>query len=426
MDSIVRQFGKAVQRTCRRDPLAARKLLRMGYHAKELQLKAAPGALHKAAQLAAAETTASMVAPLDHPDQAVMVSLFTPCEMLQVLGLHPYSCEGLGCFLSGAWAEKMFLEYAESEGLPETFCSYHKAFIGAAELGLMPKPRFVVNTTLACDANLLTFRRMAEFFQVPQMVLDIPYDQDEDAVRYVADQLRQLRGFLEEHTGKSLDEDALRAAVARSQRTMDNFSLYMTRRADKQILGDLTGEMFSAMMLHPLLGTEAAESYTRQCLSLAESAPESSSGVRLVWMHTNPFWVKPLREMVDFHAKVQVVGCDMCFEGLVQADPEDPYLAMAQRLVHSAFNGPVTRRIERGIEAARQLKADGAVWFCHWGCKHTLGGAQLAKKRFEEAGIPCLILDGDGCDRSHGGEGQLMTRMEAFVEMLEREKEATS
>ena len=43
---------------------------------------------------------------------------------------------------------------------------------------------------------------------------------------------------------------------------------------------------------------------------------------------------------------------------------------------------------------------------------------ELPKKRFEEAGIPMLILDGDGCDRSHGGEGQTSTRLGAFLEML--------
>ena len=63
-------------------------------------------------------------------------------------------------------------------------------------------------------------------------------------------------------------------------------------------------------------------------------------------------------------------------------------------------------------------RSDGAVWFGHWGCKHTLGAAQLAKKKFEEAGLPLLILDGDGCDRSHGGEGQTSTRLGAFLEML--------
>ena len=116
------------------------------------------------------------------------------------------------------------------------------------------------------------------------------------------------------------------------------------------------------------------------------------------------------------------MGCDMCYEGFVHADPSDPYTAMGQRIVYSAFNGPVSRRIQRGLQAAEQIRADGVVWFCHWGCKHTLGGAQLAKEQFERAGYPCLILDGDGCDRSHGGEGQLATRMEAFLEMLEQEK----
>ena len=50
-----------------------------------------------------------------------------------------------------------------------------------------------------------------------------------------------------------------------------------------------------------------------------------------------------------------------------------------------------------------------------------LGAAQLAKRKFEEQGIPLLILDGDGCDRSHGGEGQTSTRLGAFLEMLNTE-----
>lgn len=45
------------------------------------------------------------------------------------------------------------------------------------------------------------------------------------------------------------------------------------------------------------------------------------------------------------------------------------------------------------------------------------------QKRFEEAGLPCLVLDGDGVDPAHGGEGQTATRMGAFVEMLEKRKE---
>ena len=341
--------------------------------------------------------------------------------MLQVADLHPYSCEGFGCFLSGTQAERAFLQHAENEGLPETFCSYHKVFIGAAEKGLMPKPRFVVNTTLACDANLLTFRRLAEYYGVEQFVIDVPYGQDEDAVHYVTEQLHGMKAFIEKQTGKKIDENRLKKAVERSQRSMDNYNRYLSLRAQKQIMETVTDHMYEAFALHNLLGTQATEDFTVQCLKETKNAP-AAAGKRLLWMHTIPYWVQPLREVLDCNPAVQVVGCDMCFEGLLKAETEDPYRAMAQRIVFSAFNGPVQRRIERGLEAARQTRSDGVIWFCHWGCKHTLGGAQLAKQKFEEAGYPCLILDGDGCDRSHGGEGQMATRVEAFIEMLEGEQ----
>ena len=307
MGDIVTLFGEMVQKACRKDPLAARRLLRFGYQAKKLQLMAMPGRhTTKAAQMAAVQTMASMITPLAHPERAAMVSLFLPCEPLQVVGLHPYSCEGFGCFLAGTQAEQEFLHYAESEGLPETFCSYHKIFIGAAEKGLMPKPRFILNTTLACDANLLTFRRMAEHFQVPQFVVDVPYEPNEDGVRHVADQLREMVRFVEKQTGQQIPDDRLSVAVARSQRSMDQFDRYMTLRADKKILGELTGEMFSAFALHTLLGTPETEAYTSQCLKEIPGA-QPASGVRLLWMHTTPFWVEPLRQVTDFNPDVRTI-----------------------------------------------------------------------------------------------------------------------
>ena len=35
--------------------------------------------------------------------------------------------------------------------------------------------------------------------------------------------------------------------------------------------------------------------------------------------------------------------------------------------------------------------------------------------------IPMLILDGDGIDRRNSHDGQIKTRLEAFLEMLENE-----
>ena len=45
--------------------------------------------------------------------------------------------------------------------------------------------------------------------------------------------------------------------------------------------------------------------------------------------------------------------------------------------------------------------------------------ARLAKEALEAQGVPTLVLDGDGCDRSNGGGERMLTRLEAFLEQLE-------
>ena len=50
------------------------------------------------------------------------------------------------------------------------------------------------------------------------------------------------------------------------------------------------------------------------------------------------------------------------------------------------------------------------------------GGSILLKEKMQELGIPMLILDGDGIDRRNSHDGQIRTRLEAFLEMLEAEQ----
>jgi len=92
---------------------------------------------------------------------------------------------------------------------------------------------------------------------------------------------------------------------------------------------------------------------------------------------------------------------------------------MAERLLKNSFNGGGENRAERCTAMARELKADAAIYFCHWGCKQTLGNAQLIREHLEAEGIPVLVLDGDGCDRKNINDGQMTTRLQAFLEMLE-------
>ena len=48
-----------------------------------------------------------------------------------------------------------------------------------------------------------------------------------------------------------------------------------------------------------------------------------------------------------------------------------------------------------------------------------LVAAAQAKREFEAAGFPTLLLDGDGCDSRNVTDGQMATRVGAFLELLE-------
>ena len=92
---------------------------------------------------------------------------------------------------------------------------------------------------------------------------------------------------------------------------------------------------------------------------------------------------------------------------------------MARRLVYSQWNGGETR-VKAAVEAARALNVDGVICFCHWGCKQTMGLSGVLKHELDQVGFPTLILNGDGCDRRNASDGQTATRLNAFLEMLEK------
>ncbi len=295
MPNIVDRFGQLVDDAIPK-PELARQLLLLGYRAKDVQLLLAPEKeLTPARQYAAQIAMDAMIAPLAHPQRAALVNIFMPCELLHAFHLLPMFAEATACYLNGAAAERGFIHYAESAGISPTLCSYHKALLGMGLSGTAGKPLFTACTSIACDANNLTFRRLAQHYGIPHFYLDVPYDHDEYAVAEVSDRLREFAAFLEDVTHQKLDEAALQQAVA-----------------------------------------------------------------------------------------------------------------------HSG----------RALELCRMQQIDGVVYFCQWGCKQTMGAAQLFKSALEAEGYPVLLLDGDGCDRANTMDGQTATRLDAFLEMLHSKQEA--
>lgn len=440
---IVAAVGQSVERLTTENPTAARHVLEAAYGWVALS-----GSLKGARTYAQAvdhfngAIASTIIDTLRHPQDSVLVNIFMPPELLAALHVRPMFPEVLSIYVGNTACSGCFAEIAEGNNVPESFCSYHKVMVGMAESGVLPAPALIANTTLACDANQVSFRRLAERYEVPHFVVDVPRAQTEVSVDFVEARLYELIAVMEDALGRRFDEDAFRETCARSNRTLRTMAEYRRLRGSVSLPTSMTGELMELIATHLMLGTKAADDYANALLKVAKAAErrdvEGSDGgrsgkgrasasagqrPRIFWMHTLPNWQYALRDILDGPlARCELVGNDMTFDSRTTIDLNDPMRSLARRIVENHFNGAGHRRVDATLRMAKEAAADGVVVFCHWGCKQTLGLSQLAKRTFEEAGLPTLVLDGDGCDGRNVADGQMVTRLNAFLEQLEARK----
>ena len=118
--NLIETFGAKVGALSETNPQRARALLSAGFRANGVKNKVAGKKATKSDRMLFQLVNHAMVDCLANPQQNVMVSLFTPCEMLHLQGLHPYSCEAFSSYLSGSMAEQPFLRQAEDTGIPNS------------------------------------------------------------------------------------------------------------------------------------------------------------------------------------------------------------------------------------------------------------------------------------------------------------------
>lgn len=128
--SIVDKFGEKVGEIAEKDPVKARKILLAGYRLQEKRLALFPDRkLPMSGQYVAKIVMNNIIQALAKPENAAMVSIFVPGELLTAAGLTPYSVEALSCFIAGTKCEQAFLRQTEKEGFPE-LCALITGFSG--------------------------------------------------------------------------------------------------------------------------------------------------------------------------------------------------------------------------------------------------------------------------------------------------------
>lgn len=415
---VVDKYIDYVKEQTIEDPKKSWGKILLGFQANKLRTKILPKkGLAKGYQKLEAMMMSFVADALSHSESYVWGNIFSPCEITQCFGLRTLSIECLACYLSGYHLEDYFIDYAQNTGIAPTLCSYHKTFVGAIDSDAVPVPQYAVTTSLSCDGNLNTFRYLEKKRGVPFTFLDVPYGDDEASVEYLAGQLEEFTAELERRFGRRFEEDKLKEALRIENETRKELMRFFQLQSEYYYPGELISHLYMMMGMHLLIGTQEFLDLIRYMIEEIKTYPKYE-GKKILWVHLLPFYQESLNQCFNGSQDYQIIASDIILDSVEELDPEKPFHSLAKKIIRNMYNGSYFHKAQMVGQLADTLKPDAVIQFCHWGCKQSSGGSVLLKEEMQKKGIPMLILDGDGIDKRNSHDGQIKTRLEAFLEML--------
>ena len=358
-------------------------------------------------------------------DRKAWAGALVPFDLLNTMGVTSCYAEFMASVLVSTDIGMELLENAEQTGYASDTCGYHRAIIGAAHKCLMPIPEFLISTTSPCTGGQAVLENLARLFKRDLFVIHIPQDESDQSVNFLADQIEDMVEFVANHTGSPLDKNKQCKAIENTNKAREVMSdVY---NLAKQVPSPANGRDLSnfGIVMPLFFGTEAAveiaQFYRDEFKSRinANNSGVPGESLRLMWLQNRIQFKNTLVKMLESEYKAAIVIDELNDITWDPIDPNDPYVGLARRSISSPLHGTAKRRIKHIIELAEAYRIDGAINPCHWGCRQGTGARGLIDSSMKEIGVPVLNLEVDCVDRGNFAEGQLITRIEAFMGMIE-------
>ncbi|MBC7333238.1 MAG: 2-hydroxyacyl-CoA dehydratase, partial [Actinobacteria bacterium] len=313
-----------------------------------------------------------------------------------------------------------------------------------------PHPKFIVCTNLACDAAQKSFYIYARKFNIEEnfYLIDVPYSKNKKTVNYLANQLKEISEDISKKLGEKIDMQRLAETIQYS----NSFRKWVTKvnTLRKELIyypPNFNGLNF-ILPFHAFAGTkDNIILYQKMYLELSkylrmqkkkdkiekqakgnkknrelgkqiENITDSKRPVRrILWLHLKPYYKN------DIFSILEKENCKVVFEEINQVywpplDPQNPFESLAEKMLSHFLNGSIENRLNKILNMIKEYRIDGTILFSHWGCRQNNGASRIIKDVLKDQGQPILILDSDCVDQSNFPQGQLKTRLQGFIEIL--------
>jgi bzd-type benzoyl-CoA reductase N subunit len=302
-------------------------------------------------------------------------------------------------------------------------CSFSRSCL---QMGLAGEYGFLDGVVGAstCDGARRLFDVWRSYIGTPfHHVISVPRKYSEEAVRLYHREIVRFQEHLEEFLGEKTADEALRASIDlynESRRLLH--ALYEFRTRDNPpITGAEVMEVSNASYRMP---KEAFNEWLRELLTeLEASSVRHRYRARLMVVGsvlTNPEFIASIENEGGL-----VVTDELCTSTRYWGDLVYPerFASLQEALAHRYLNNfpcarmyPSDERFNRIIDYVKKFRADGVVSQIIRYCVPYAHDLPLLTKRLAAVGTPVLGLD---LEYGTSGSGQIATRVQAFLEMIE-------
>ena len=348
-----------------------------------------------------------------------------PFDILNAMGVTSCFVEFIGAMLASTGMADTYINDAEQDGYAIDSCAYHRSVVGAIKKNVMPVPDFIIGTSCPCVAGLGVIENMARIYKKDLFVLNVPQENTVESVKYLSLQYRKMVEFVSAQIGNPLDEDKLREAMDLTNKArallieVYDLAKKLPSPANSIILKDY------GIVLNLLMGTQNAVDVAKACRDefinkIEEGMPGlPEEKIRLLWVQSRIQFRFPIEKILaeKFSANIVIDELNNIFWDPIDLD--DPYTSIARNTLANPFAVNIPKRISLLQDLAKEYKIDGAINPCNWGCRQGAGARGLISNGLKKVNVPVLNLEVDCVDSRNFAEGQIMTRLEAFMEMLD-------
>ena len=365
-----------------------------------------------------------------------------PVEPLIAMDVIPVYPENHGAMIGAAKMGQDLCEKAEAMGYSSDLCSYARADIAAAPIdggpiGGLPRPDMLVCCNNICGTVLKWFEVQARHFAVPLFILDTPvcHIDSTDAVRrYVRGQIQEYITFLETVCGPPMDMERMVAVGRLSIEAQRLWQAVLDTAVHRPAPMSAFDAFFHLALIVTLRGTQTAVDYYRELL--AEMRQRIAAGIgavpderyRLLWDNL-PVWYRTRWLSDQFAAHGACLVADTYTSAWCSSMPyldENDFLrSMAEGYTRIYLNLGIDQMAASVVDMIDKYRVDGLVMHSNRSCKpYSLGQYDIQRIVAEQRGLPSLMLEADMVDPRAFAEGQIQTRIDAFMEMV-KERKAT-